>query len=160
MRIRKLDGTSHLTVILALLPGAQPKDGGLAFIQHGDCKPIQFVLRRSFFRMLWILSLAKLNDPNVDPTASGIQRLEMLTKAYAIQGGTSDEIELDTVKHMVMDIRRDVGVAIDEMEARFGASVLDPKPAIIKVIRSHGYRVGNMSVALIDHVDDHGMPPS
>jgi hypothetical protein len=83
----------------------------------------------------------------------------MLTRAYAIQGGVAAEIQLDSVKHIVKGIRGDVKVALAEIEARFGLSALDPKPTIIETVRSHGYRIGNMSVVVIDHIDERSMSP-
>jgi hypothetical protein len=158
MRIRKLCGTSRLTLILALVPGAQPKDGGLAFVQLDDGKPVQFDLGRRFFKMAWILAMAKLNDPNTESPAWGIQRTEKLTRAYAIQEGVIAQIQLEGVKHLVKGIRDAVKVGYAEFRARAGWSPLDPKREIIETMWGQGYRIGYMNVVLIDQVEDHSMP--
>jgi hypothetical protein len=158
MRIRKLCGTSRLTLVLAVFPGAQPKDGGLAFVQLDDGKPLQFVLGRRYFRMAWILVMAKLNDPNSDSPAWGIQRPEMLTRAYAIQDGVLAEIQLEGVKHLVKGIRDAVKVTYAKLGARAGWSPIDPKREIIETIWGQGYRIGYMNVVLIDQVEDHSTP--
>jgi hypothetical protein len=159
VRIRKLRGHANITLILALLPEGRPADGGFAYLQLGDGKPIKFYLMRSLFRTLWLLSIAKLNDEHISDDMRGLRKIAAITRAYADQAGDRAVIGVDGARRYLRLSRKAVTKGILEASRDSDIPAPGSMPSIIQAVRGHGYRIGSIAIVLIDHLEN-PLPPN
>jgi len=160
MAARRELESAGFTLTIIIPPGTAPDDNGDVVVQFGTDPGEAVPLPGREFRVLRILAEARINDEQVAAEVAedlrvflasailGLRSAAVIQSSYAMQAGLVTRVSLHAIRTYVLNLRRKIGSVMERLAEGSGSD--GEIPWAIDSVRDKGYRIGNLSVVIID----------
>jgi len=147
---------SRFELVLTLLPGMRISDGGPIDLKYqqedGTTISVTVGLEPRFFRVFYIIAMASIEDEvrKISEPYRGYRSTHALRELYPKSADEVAEVEVELVYRYIKAIRDAVKQALVDVERKYGVSRgIGVNP--IQHTRGLGYRVGDISIRILDY---------